>query len=823
MTRLSDVAAERAVLAGICRYGADAYLDIVSMLQPKTFTLGSNECIFNCVQRIMENDDRSSVDIPSILSAAHDIGISHVFENPDEAKHLKAIFSFPVELNNVRKFAAKIRKLEIARLIREQMDIAKSEVGEITGDEPVAEIMSIAEDRVFRLGSLLHDDSEEPQKLGMGLTEYLAYLAENPVEQMGISTGFHAYDGAIGGGVRDGTVNVIAARPKAQPLYCRIATPDGFKRMSQIQVGDQISDPVTGGTTQVVQLHPMGVRPVFQVTFDDGSFTQCCADHEWRVRHARKKHDEIKTTLELMNTLKTPNGDTERYTWRIPITHPVGMNNKFVKIHPYVMGCLLGDGSFRHNLRLSSADLYIVRKVSSLLNEEGYTLNHVANYDYSVTHGQHGQPNKYIDWLRDYCLWMEDSHNKFIPASYLENHIDVRIQLLQGLMDTDGYVDEKGRVEYTTVSAKLAVHVKQLVQSLGGKATISIHQTKECTSYRLYIAFLDNSICFSLPRKVSRCKPRQKRLERKIVSIEYVEDTECQCITVDSADNLYLTDRYIVTKNCGKTMLSDNIADNITDQSIPVLNMDTEMLLEDHQHRFTAKVSHTAIDLIETGKFANDPEVKRRVMGAAKKIGDKPYYHKSISGMPFEEQLALMRRWITKEVGLNADGTAKPCVIIYDYLKLMDSQGISADLKEYQLLGFMMTTLHNFAVRYKIPIIAFMQLNRDGITKESTDTASGSDRIIWLCSNFSIFKRKSPEEMQADGVRNGNRKLVPVVARHGAEFDPNDYINFHMEGWCATIKEGKTKFEIEAEGDTPNESDGFVAEEEYPDDGVPFE
>ena len=71
----------------------------------------------------------------------------------------------------------------------------------------------------------------------------------------------------------------------------------------------------------------------------------------------------------------------------------------------------------------------------------------------------------------------------------------------------------------------------------------------------------------------------------------------------------------------------------------------------------------------------------------------------------------------------------------------MDTQGLSADMKEYQLLGFMMTSLHNFASKYKIPIVAFIQLTVMGY-KESTDTASGSDRIIWLCSNFTIFKEE---------------------------------------------------------------------------------
>ena len=177
-----------------------------------------------------------------------------------------------------------------------------------------------------------------------------------------------------------------------------------------------------------------------------------------------------------------------------------------------------------------------------------------------------------------------------------------------------------------------------------------------------------------------------------------------------------------------------------------------------------------------------------------------------------------MRRWLVKEVGLHESGTAKECLIIYDYLKLMDSQGLSKDLKEYQLLGFMMTGLHNFAVRYKIPILAFIQLNKDGITRETTDTASGSDRIIWLCSNFTIFKEKSDEEVAEDGPNEGNRKLVPIVARHGPGMKGYDYINCTMKEWCAKITEGKTRGELQAANIQTNQ--GFIADD---DDDIPFE
>ena len=152
---------------------------------------------------------------------------------------------------------------------------------------------------------------------------------------------------------------------------------------------------------------------------------------------------------------------------------------------------------------------------------------------------------------------------------------------------------------------------------------------------------------------------------------------------------------------------------------------------------------------------------------------------------------------------------------VYDYLKLMDSAEIRGDMKEFQVLGFMMTALHNFALRYEVPILSFVQLNRDGINKETTDTASGSDRIIWLCSNFSIYKHKSDEEIAKDGPENGNRKLVPVIARHGEGLQDKDYINIMMNGAYAQITEGKTAFELE-DNIYEDEPEEYSASEDIP-------
>ena len=188
----------------------------------------------------------------------------------------------------------------------------------------------------------------------------------------------------------------------------------------------------------------------------------------------------------------------------------------------------------------------------------------------------------------------------------------------------------------------------------------------------------------------------------------------------------------------------------------------------------------------------------------------------SIAGQPFENILSIMRKWVYQEVGFDSNGRTKDCLIVYDYLKLMGSESISSSMQEYQVLGFQITQLHNFCVKYDVPCLSFVQLNRDGITKESTDVVSGSDRLIWLCTSFSIFKLKSAEEIADDTEENGNRKLVPIVARHGAGLDDGDYVNMNMFGKFGKIVEGQTRNELRTKSNIKDT--GFESGDQQPAD-----
>lgn len=247
----------------------------------------------------------------------------------------------------------------------------------------------------------------------------------------------------------------------------------------------------------------------------------------------------------------------------------------------------------------------------------------------------------------------------------------------------------------------------------------------------------------------------------------------------------------------GKSVLADNIALNIaTTHNIPVLVLDTEMSKQDHWNRILANLTDIEINQIAKGEAFDDGEKEDALLRSIEELQELPYDYISIAGRPFEEILSIAKRWLLKKVGYDENGVLNDCVIIYDYLKLMSSSSISNNMAEFQVLGFQITQLHNFCVENDCPCLSFVQLNRDGITKESTDVVSGSDRLVWLCTSFTIFKDKTDEEKLQDGIQNGNKKLIPIVSRHGPGIEDEGYICLQMDGQFARLRELGTIREI---------------------------
>lgn len=252
----------------------------------------------------------------------------------------------------------------------------------------------------------------------------------------------------------------------------------------------------------------------------------------------------------------------------------------------------------------------------------------------------------------------------------------------------------------------------------------------------------------------------------------------------------------------GKSFMGCQMAVNIGGQGIPVLYLDTELTREIVLDRILACISDVDIDIINTGLFQDSQENSRKVQQGVKKFKQMNISYRNISGMDYKEWISIIRRWIVQSVGFNDDGTTKDCVVVLDYIKTMDLNQLGR-FSEWQYLGQVITDLHNLCIKYNIPILSFTQLNRDGITNEGQGVVSGSDRLIFLCSSFSIMKKKEPEDMTADPPvdlpnaenMSGDRKLIVVASRFGPGTNEGEYINLITNLSKGQIREGKTNIQ----------------------------
>lgn len=239
----------------------------------------------------------------------------------------------------------------------------------------------------------------------------------------------------------------------------------------------------------------------------------------------------------------------------------------------------------------------------------------------------------------------------------------------------------------------------------------------------------------------------------------------------------------------GKSTFGLQVAMHQSANGIPVLIIDTEMDSNSQKNRLLANVSGVSVNDISQG----NKSYAQKLLKHAENLKNSNIDHINVSGRSFDSILSIMRQWVYRKVGFDSDGNAKPCLIIYDYLKLTSGDNITESMKEYQILGFQMTNLHNFMVKYKVPCLAFVQLNKE-------DDIAQSDRILWLCTSYTKFKEKSQQE-QADDIAAGipvpfNRKLEPQVARYGPAMDFGDYINLRMEGEYSRLTAGPTRNQL---------------------------
>jgi phosphate starvation-inducible PhoH-like protein len=369
-----------------------------------------------------------------------------------------------------------------------------------------------------------------------------------------------------------GTIEVAPLaymRGRAQPVDTPVLTPNGFRPIGSLRVGDLVvgSD---GRPTPVLGVHPQGRKEVFRVATQDGASTLACAEHLWFVTtRDDRRHGKAGRVLETREML----GDLRRAHYRhfeLPLVAPVELEPQDVPLDPYALGLLLGDGCITTSTTPSSCtvDPELALALDAAL--PGIELQRKSAAEYVLRHadGSRGGvrlANPVTTVLRDLGLAGTRSTTTFVPVAYLHNSAAVRLAVLQGLLDTDGHpVTQDGRtcrVQYTTCSDRLRDDVEFLVRSLGGVVYSRTRAAAGGTPDRpvLHHGSDAHVLDIRLPEGVSPFRLARKkaaydatgggRPTRFIDSITPAGEAECVCIAVGAADSLYVTDDFLVTHN----------------------------------------------------------------------------------------------------------------------------------------------------------------------------------------------------------------------------------------------------------------------------------
>ena len=529
---------------------------------------------------------------------------------------------------------------------------------------------------------------------------------------------------------------------KAIPNTTLIPTPLGPRTVEEIMPGDYIFG-ADGKPTKVLQIHPQSdKKEIIKITFASGRIANCCEEHLWNIHKStwrdKNKFETIATKNLLNQTLKNQKGN---YYYSVPISAPLEYSEKKYSISPYVMGLLLGDGSFRYNnsqkaLHFSSKDEELVAAVAEELNCN-YKKNSEKNYSWTFKFKNSFAKRKNL-WVEEALsdfpeLWNKKSEDKFIPQEYLYGSVEQRTELLSGLLDTDGHIDEKGRISYSTISEKLKNQIIVLCESLGFVAKVIVDKRKD--KYTTEKCYIISILCpknkkrelFKLNRKKEIAEnyscSGKKELRRDIDTIVKIEKTgiyvSMTCFTVDSKDSLFLMNNCIVTHN---TRMAVGDACNLAfpvyydwnsncwcrkEHCEKVLFITTELDKEEIQTLILSWVSGVNEEKILLGTYTFSEEA---IVDKAIELINE-YSENFIVEQISDPSIAKIESTIRKQVLI---GNIQN--VFYDYI--FSSPGLlgefaSLKLREDSVLMMLSTALKDLAVELKIFLATATQITGD--------------------------------------------------------------------------------------------------------------
>lgn len=339
--------------------------------------------------------------------------------------------------------------------------------------------------------------------------------------------------------------SMVVGPQKALAVDTAVVTPDGWSTIADLMVGDRVFD-MFGKRTVVTGKSDVFMDDTYRVIFSDGAELVAGADHEWVVERRNRSGDYVPMRVTTEQIAAAGVAENGARIWRVPNAEPLAADDRALPVDPYTLGAWLGDGTTGEG-RLTGID----DGVFDVIVAAGYEVRRMRV-----------RKRRNVIGLVPQLRAAGVLRRKHIPAAYLRAGLGQRWALLQGLMDTDGYADVRGKCEFTTTLPALRDGVVELLHTLGIRHKVYAGQASiygRVTGPKWRIAFPARSDLpvFRLDRKQGRLVPpgrsHAQYRHRRIVAVDRIAPVPTQCITVDADSHTFLAGRQMIpTGNSGK-------------------------------------------------------------------------------------------------------------------------------------------------------------------------------------------------------------------------------------------------------------------------------
>lgn len=687
-------------------------------VRPDLFEEPLYQAVFNCIVEYWRKSQMTAVPTEWVLSQEYP-GFTQAPEGEETTAYLADLLRRRYVTNQLQEMVRSAAA-----------DSVRDPIGALKGLHAAAYAASeVVTPRITRvnLGETIEDFKADYER------------AENYPQGTGVPYGLDLLD-LHTGGLLPGELAVVGARAKtgkAQPLTARVATPTGWTTMGALAVGDFVlgSD---GLPQKVTGVFDQGLKEVWEVHTGGGVVIEACAEHLWVVGDkAARGRERVITTEEISRSVRLPHRQN-RPRFTIPMPSPAEYEPQSDSpLDPYLMGLLLGDGGMTGTeVRFTNPELELHQELERRLPPQTHVRQvKQENRCRSVAIVRSGgSSNVVIDSLRDLGLWGCRSVEKFIPDSYKFASVSDRVLLVQGLMDTDGTCGKGGYIEFFSSSLRLAQDFREVVQSLGGTATLFSRPAPKYQhgegnpAYRVGVRLPGQWPPF-LHSTHKRDRLRLVRREPS-TNISEVRRTgrfvEMRCISVSNSDRLYRTEGHTLTHN---TMFLLHAAAHALRQGYRPMVFTLEMSIKEINTRLAALFSGVSYDRLSHRRLRDTEKDKLwAALEEYQKLG-------GISVEAPEEGDRTVASLLARARQYGAD------YLIIDQLSEMEAVGRTQTLKEHHAQVVKALKREIGRVGMEIPCLLAAQLRRNDeeITLESfsnaTEIEAAADILLGLWRN----------------------------------------------------------------------------------------